>query len=60
MVYKMNNLDICKGCKNTPLDCVIFKKFKIECPCSECLVKMVCIKPCEEWIILLYRAGILR
>lgn len=44
-------LNGCKGClvTNNYGECGIKDNLKNICPCIECLVKMVCEKPCEEW-----------
>ena len=41
----------CKGCcsYNDERICAVIKHSK-ECPCSMCLIKMICVEVCEERI----------
>lgn len=43
-------MDICKGCDIYPSYCSIRDaKEEDKCPCSSCIVKMVCSELCDEW-----------
>lgn len=41
--------DVCDGCISYDF-CFITKKYKKygDCPCGNCLVKVICINPCNE------------
>jgi hypothetical protein len=45
----MNNKEECKGC--TILDeaysCLWFHEDISQCPCSVCLIKVICRRPCD-------------
>lgn len=46
----MNN---CKGCDVFSREPCIFRSLKHwavkDCPCEECLIKMMCVDPCEPY-----------
>lgn len=43
-------MDICKGCDIFPSYCGIRDaKEEYKCPCTNCIVKMICGEVCDEW-----------
>jgi hypothetical protein len=41
----------CKGCHAGPRHCVFSDNIPNDCPCQECLVKVVCKNTCDEFDI---------
>lgn len=43
----MEDSDKCRGCTIAPSICSITDKSI--CPCFECLIKVMCLRACDEW-----------
>ena len=44
------NINDCRGCftlKDDNRECLWFHKDIGQCPCPTCLIKMVCVSPCD-------------
>jgi len=55
MSNQKTNYKECNGCKSNETECVLKPYYinnqgdKLECPCSTCLIKGICIKACNEF-----------
>jgi len=46
----MNILIGCEGCATHHMRCILEKYNKGDCPCSKCIIKMICCKICDNFL----------